>query len=263
MVEILRGFPAFHVVAFGALVPQLPLVRIAVAALAHRRKPEIRLCQIFVFDQLAVSSHHVRRRVALLASEGRMLSFQVVSRQPMVELFLRRLPVNQVEILPVVLQVAAYAIFSIGIAHLQPGVIPMPPGKCVRHFLVAFQAFECRRAGAKGMARVALRCTAKRRVRLRKRPGRNLPEGSGRREQARRGEDQQQRCRPSQPGNRLTIHLRAGRAFPHASLRLVSLNCPNLHRLPALSMHQRPIQYRYQVGGVLRKLYGGPVEVGY
>lgn len=68
MVEILRRLPALHVVAFRAFVAQLPLVRIGVARRAIRRKSQVRLAEVLIFDQRLVRRKHVHGRVAFLAS---------------------------------------------------------------------------------------------------------------------------------------------------------------------------------------------------
>jgi hypothetical protein len=82
------------------------------------------------------------------------------------KLLLRRLPVNQVELLAVVLQMAANAVLSVRIAHLNLEVIPVlavePPGD----FLVAIQALKGGRVGAELMATRTLRCPGKRLVRF-------------------------------------------------------------------------------------------------
>jgi hypothetical protein len=44
---------------------------------------------------------------------------------------------NQVEVFPVVLQMAVYAILAVGIAQLQMRVIAVLLGKCFRNFFVA------------------------------------------------------------------------------------------------------------------------------
>jgi len=52
-----------------------------------------------------------------------VFSLQVVSRQAVVELLLRGFPVNQIEVLAVVFQVAADAVFALGIRHAQARMV--------------------------------------------------------------------------------------------------------------------------------------------
>ena len=94
MIEILCGFPAFHVMAFGALVPELAFVRVSVAALAIACKPEIRFGGILSFDEGPIGRGHMRGCMTLLARYGSVFSFEIVARQAVIELFLRRLPAN-------------------------------------------------------------------------------------------------------------------------------------------------------------------------
>jgi hypothetical protein len=79
---------------------------------------------------------------------------------------LRRLPVDQIELLAVMLQMAANAVLPVWIAHLDLEVISVlaaePPG----NFLVAIQAFKCGRVGAELVAARTLRCPGKRLVRF-------------------------------------------------------------------------------------------------
>jgi len=50
--------------------------------------------------------NHVRGQVTFLASNARMLSLQLVARQPVINCFLRSLPMDQVEVLTVVFKMA-------------------------------------------------------------------------------------------------------------------------------------------------------------
>ena len=119
VIELFCGFPVFDVVAFRAIVAELTLVRIGMAGRARGRLAEEGIRGIGVFDQRFARGKHVRRGVALLTGYGRVLAFEGVTGEAMVEVLLRRLPVNQAEIFAVVLQVATHTIFAIGILHLQ------------------------------------------------------------------------------------------------------------------------------------------------
>jgi hypothetical protein len=70
--------------------------------------------------------------------------------------------VNQIELLPVVLQVAVHAIFSIRILHLHMEVIAVFVGEVFGDFLVAVEAFKCGSAGPENVAGVALSCSGER-----------------------------------------------------------------------------------------------------
>ena len=63
VIEILGSLPAFHVVALGAFVSELALVRIGVAGSAIRGLAEERLRQVFHFDEFTICRKHMRRRV--------------------------------------------------------------------------------------------------------------------------------------------------------------------------------------------------------
>jgi len=121
----------------------------------------------------------MRRRMALLAGDGRMLFHQRISSLAMIECLERRLPMNEGKILAIVLQVAAHAVPAVGILHRQKRVVALMRAETVRNFLVAIQALECRRAGPELVAGVALRRTVQRLMRFRERPGRNLGAGPG------------------------------------------------------------------------------------
>jgi hypothetical protein len=60
--------------------------------------------------------------------------------------------VDEAEIHAVVIEVAADTIFAIGILHLDLGMIPVLRGQSLRHFFMAIQAFESRRARAELVA---------------------------------------------------------------------------------------------------------------
>jgi len=105
--------------------------------------------------------------VALLASSFRVFSFEVVTGEPMIKLFLGRFPVGEIEILAVVLEVTPNAISPVRIAHLYLVVVTMLGRETARDFLVTFQTFERRRAGSELMAARALGGAAERFMGLR------------------------------------------------------------------------------------------------
>ena len=63
---------------------------------------------------------------------------------------------DEAEIHAVVIEVAADTIFAIGILHLNLGVISVLRSQPLRHFFMAIQAFEGRRAGPELVAGRAL-----------------------------------------------------------------------------------------------------------
>jgi len=81
---------------------------------------------------------------------------------------------HQVEIIAIVFQVAAHAILAIGILHSQLRVVAPIRRQAIGNFLVAFQAFECRRAGPELVAVVALGRAVEGFVRFGQWAGRNL-----------------------------------------------------------------------------------------
>lgn len=119
MIELLRVLPIVHVVTACAILPELPFVNVFVTALALRRQTQVSLGKIGPLDQRAQVRGDMRGRVALLTSNGGVLSFQGVTCEAMIELLRWMLPVNELEIHPVVLEVAAYAVFAVGVSHLE------------------------------------------------------------------------------------------------------------------------------------------------
>ena len=75
---------------------------------------------------------------------------------------------NQIELLPVMLQVATHAIFSIRILHLHMEVVAVFVGEVFGDFLVAVEAFKCGSAGPENVAGVALSCSGEGGVGFRK-----------------------------------------------------------------------------------------------
>ena len=157
VIELLGRLPVRKIMALQTIVPELAFVHIFVTRHAILRQTEKGLRKIFHLDECAFLVNHVARQVAFLAGNACMLALQVVPRQPVIKLFLRRLPVGQVEILAVVFQVAAHALFPIRIPHLNLRVIPVFRSDALRHLFMAIQAFEGRRAGAELMTARALR----------------------------------------------------------------------------------------------------------
>src|SRR5258708_1150702 len=156
VIELLRSLPVHVVMALQTIVPELTFVHIFVARYAILRQPEKGLRKILHFDERAFIGNHVRGQVTFLASNACMLALQLVARQPVIKLFLRRLPMDQVEVLTVVFKMATDAVFTIGIPHLKLGVIAMFCFQPFRYFFMAIQALESRRASTELVAARAL-----------------------------------------------------------------------------------------------------------
>jgi hypothetical protein len=98
--------------------------------------------------------------VAFLARNTGVTAFQLVPGELVIEFVLGRFPVNQMEVLAIVLQVAAHAIPAIRIGYLQPAVVTVVIGEIFGDFLVTVGALKRGSAGAKLMTTRALRCAA-------------------------------------------------------------------------------------------------------
>ena len=73
MVELLRLLPVGHVVAALAVSAELPFVDILMAGHAVLRESLKRIREVLLLNQRSLCRNHMRRRMALLASDGRML----------------------------------------------------------------------------------------------------------------------------------------------------------------------------------------------
>ena len=128
MIKLLCSLPISKVMALQAIVPQLSLVHVLMARYAVLRQSEKGLGKILHLDERAFIGNHVAGRMALFTRDAGVLAFQHVSRELMVELLLRWLPVNQVEVFPIVIQVAPHAVLAIGIGHSEARVITVIQG---------------------------------------------------------------------------------------------------------------------------------------
>jgi len=157
VVELLGLLPVGYIVAAHAVGPELPSMDVFVARRAILRKPQKRTGKIFLSNQLALRRDHMCRRVALFARYRFVFFDERVAGLAMIELLERRLPVDQREILAVMLEVATDAIPAVGIFHTELGVVPLARRQTVRNFLMAIEALERRRAGSELVATIALR----------------------------------------------------------------------------------------------------------
>lgn len=87
MIEEWCGLPAIGGVAALAIITQLAPMRIGVTRQAGLRQSKKGLGKLFHLDKTLLGRNHVRWRVAFLAGHARVLSFQVIAGQPVVELF--------------------------------------------------------------------------------------------------------------------------------------------------------------------------------
>lgn len=120
VIDFRRRFPVHEIVALDAILAELPLVRIIVTGHAIRRQPEVRLPQILHLDRGLHGSLNVRGRVTLIALDHGVLSLQTVACLAMIECLQRRLPVNEREILAVVLGMAFRAVLLVCKMRMQP-----------------------------------------------------------------------------------------------------------------------------------------------
>lgn len=97
--------------------------------------------------------------MAFLARNGSVLTFEHIPGLLVVKLLLGRLPVNQVEILAIVLQVTPHAVLPVRILHPQPGMVAMFGCKVLGYLFVAIQALKGGSAGSELVTTCALRCT--------------------------------------------------------------------------------------------------------
>jgi len=112
--------------------------------------------------------------MALFTRNAGVFAFQNVSRELVVELLLRRLPVNQVEVFAIVIQVAPHTVFAVGVRHSEARVIAVVQRQSLRYFFVALEALKSRRVGSELMATRALCGPTQRLVSIRKWARRNL-----------------------------------------------------------------------------------------
>src|ERR1700730_8105962 len=95
--------------------------------------------------------------MALSAGDTNMFAFQSVACQLVIELFLRRLPVNERKIKPIVFKMTAHAILAVWVFHPEMGVISAVRGKMLRNLLMALETLKGWRTGSELVAARAQR----------------------------------------------------------------------------------------------------------
>jgi hypothetical protein len=161
VIELLGSFPIRGVMAARAILAQLPFVIVHMARHACLRQSQVGLAEIFILDQSTFSGCNVRRGVALLAVHAGVFAIQWIPGEFVVELFDRNIPVNQMKVNSVVLQMAVHAILALRILHLEAGVITMFFRKRPGDFLMAIEALESRGFASELVTGCALRGTRK------------------------------------------------------------------------------------------------------
>ena len=125
-------------------------MRVGMAGSTRRGLREEGFGRVFVLNQGAQLGEHVCRRMTFFALQVGVLALQLVTSQSVIEFFFGRFPVDQVEILAVVLQMAPNAIFAVRIFHLHLGVISMLIGEGFGNF--------CHRVGITALQQVIDGC---------------------------------------------------------------------------------------------------------
>ena len=111
VVETRSLLPIVERVAAETIFPQLPTVRVDMAGEAITGQAKKSAVQILGLDECALGLGNILGVVALPARKLCVLALQDTSRLVVIEGVLRRLPMNNLEILSVVFGVASHAIF--------------------------------------------------------------------------------------------------------------------------------------------------------
>ena len=173
MIELRDILPVFEIVALLAILPQAAVMLILVTSYAGLRNAEKRLGRVANLDAELLGGGDVLRDVAPVAGQAGMLSGQGVSSLAMIESGRRRCPLDQREVFPVVLGVAARAFLTgarlEAVRRVQSAMRRQPRSD----FGVALQALQ-RHLTTELVAGRAMRCSFEGLVGARQRPRRNL-----------------------------------------------------------------------------------------
>ena len=170
-----RIFPVDEIVALQAILPEPPLVKVFVAGYARLRNPQEGLAEVLHFYIGALGGRDSIGKVALVAGQTGMFAFQQISGFLVVKLV--RIPLDQREIRPIVIGVAADAFLAGAGQNVIGPVQPALGGDSRANIGVAADAFELRLAAAELVAVGAVGGSVEKLMWLRQRAGRNLRRG--------------------------------------------------------------------------------------
>ena len=202
VVELIRLLPIDNIMALRAIRAELPFVRILVAAHAFLSHSLEGLGQILHLNKSAHFSGNMGGRVALFAGQACVLVHEGIAGLFVIELLLRRFPMDEWKILAVMFEMASHAILAIGILHPEFRVVPVIGGEIPGNFLMAFQTFECRCLGPKLVAGRALRRAVQGVMSFCKRAWRDLSfhaKGSQQKSGYKQGRKAEQTCQAGKP----------------------------------------------------------------
>lgn len=145
MIESDGRFPAFEAMAAAAFRAELAAMLVGVARGATIGNSEISMIGFPYPDGFSCLRRHVVCRMAAVAANSGVLAQKHVAGLPMIELVVRRFPLDDVELRPQVFRVAADAILVPSRALHHCGVEPLPVCKPLSDFRMAPSApeFSC------------------------------------------------------------------------------------------------------------------------
>lgn len=156
----LRRLPAFGRVATLAIPSELTAMHVLMALRTLARQTQVRTLQVLHLDALALDFRDARRVVALRTLKLSVLAFERVTRRRVIELAGRRVPLDELEVLAVVLGMAAGACLVRALRAHQRRVEPALPLQPERNLHMAVEALEAGGAFAQFVARSAARGAA-------------------------------------------------------------------------------------------------------
>ena len=174
MVKLVRGLPIVETVTARAVLAQLALMPVRVAREAVAGEAQERSVQILDLDGGFHRGRDVRRSVALLTRQAGVLPLQNVAGLAVVESLLRRLPMDKLEILSIMVGVAAGAIFIARQRIPNNGVESLMRGHSRGNVRVTLQTLQAFAAHGQSVANDALRGAIEGLMRSGKRAGGNL-----------------------------------------------------------------------------------------
>ena len=174
MIELAGGLPIIETVTPHAILAQLTLMAVNVAGEAVARETQKCSVQILDLDRRSFGGRDVRGSMALLASDGSVFPLECITCLSVVEFLLRRFPVDHLEILTIVIRVAADAILAARL-KIDDGRVESPMGNQSQgDFRMALQTLQTLASHGQAVTRNALSGTVKGLMSTRKRPRGNL-----------------------------------------------------------------------------------------